>query len=119
MKSFERLEILRAAVSVVGVDGEIHEGEKALIEKLAGEIGVGLASRTAMLDRAQNDPEFHQQMLRVLKTEPEQTMAILLNAAMADGELAESEVKVLKHFATKLEFEEARLEALIDDAVKR
>ena len=36
MKSFEKLEILRAAVCVVGADGEVSEDESALIDKLAG-----------------------------------------------------------------------------------
>ena len=116
MKSFEKLEILRAAVSVVGIDGEIHEHEQSLIDKLAGEIGVGLASRTAMLERGKKDPEFFQQMFRVLKTQPDQTMLILLRAAMADGELSDPEMKVLKHFAEKLEVDDATFEDLVQKA---
>ena len=102
MKSFEKLEILRAAVCIAGVDGKVDDQELRLIEKLAKEIGVGRASREAMIDRAVNDPDFHKQMFRVLKTETDQTMLTMFHAAMVDGKLDESEIKVLKHFATKL-----------------
>ena len=80
MKSFENLEILRAAVCIVGADGEVDEKENAFFEKLAKKIGVGLASRTAMINRAKSDPDFHQQMFQVLKTEPGESITILFKA---------------------------------------
>lgn len=116
MKSFEKLEILRAAVCVVGADGEVEESELKLIEKLAGEIGVGRASREAMLNRGKSDPNFCEDMFRVLKTSPKETMITLFQAAMVDGELAESEIRVLGRFAEKLGVDEAQFARLVEQA---
>lgn len=116
MKSFEKLEILRAAVCVVGIDGEIHEAEAKVIDKLAGAIGVGLASREAMLARGKSDPNFCKEMFRVLKTAPKETMITMFQAAMADGELVDSEIQVLKHFAEKLGVEEPHFDKLVQQA---
>ncbi len=116
MKSFEKLEILRAAVCIVGVDGKIDDQELQLVEKLAKEIGVGRASREAMIDRAIDDPDFHKQMFRVLKTETDQTMLTMFHAAMVDGELEDSEIEVLKHFAAKLDVSDETFEKLVDKA---
>ncbi|MEE2643065.1 MAG: hypothetical protein VX768_20725 [Planctomycetota bacterium] len=116
MKSFEKLEILRAAVSVVAIDGEVSEQERALIDKLATEIGVGQASRQAMIARGTSDPEFCEEMFRVLKTDPGETMMTLFHAAMVDGVLDESEVKVLWHFAAKLGMQENTFSALVEKA---
>ncbi len=116
MKSFEKLEILRAAVCVVAVDGEVTAEENTLIEKLAKDIGVGLASRTAMLERGKNDPDFCQQMFNVLKTDPDETMLTLFHSAMADGKLQDSEIRVLQHFATKLDIDEGAFANLVEKA---
>lgn len=116
MKSFEKLEILRAAVCIVGVDGKIDDQELQLVEKLAKEIGVGRASREAMIDRAIDDPDFHKQMFRVLKTETDQTMLTMFHAAMVDGELEDSEIEVLKHFAAKLDVSDETFEKLVAKA---
>lgn len=116
MKSFEKLEILRAAVCIAGVDGEVDEQELKLIEKLSKEIGVGRASREAMIDRAIKDPDFHKQMFRVLKTETDQTMLTMFHAAMVDGKLDDSEIKVLKHFAEKLDVSDETFEKLVAKA---
>lgn len=116
MKSFEKLEILRAAVCIVGVDGKIDDQELQLVEKLAKEIGVGRASREAMIDRAIDDPDFHKQMFRVLKTETDQTMLTMFHAAMVDGELEDSEIEVLKHFAAKLDVSDETFEKLVGKA---
>lgn len=116
VKSFEKLEILRAAVCVVGIDGEVDSKELALIEKLAKEIGVGQASREAMIDRAKSDPDFCQQMLRVLRTDQNETMLTLFQAAMADGVLLDAEIEVLRHFAEKLQVDSATFENLVAKA---
>ena len=116
MKSFEKLELLRAAVCVVGADGEIEESESDLIDKLADAIGVGRASREAMLNRGKSDPNFCNEMFRVLKTDPKETMITLFQAAMVDGVLADSEIRVLKNFADKLGLEDAHFETLVQQA---
>lgn len=116
MKSFEKVEILRAAVCVVGADGKVTEAESKLIDKLAGEIGVGLASREAMLNRGKNDPDFCKEMFRVLKTDPKETMLILFQAAMVDRDLDETELRVLKVFAEKLGVSESVFSKLVENA---
>jgi uncharacterized tellurite resistance protein B-like protein len=116
VKSFEDLEILRAAVCIVGADGEVDEKENAFFEKLAKKIGVGLASRTAMINRAKSDPDFHQQMFQVLKTEPGESITILFKAAMADGQLDEKEILMLKSFSEKLGINEKSFLEVLNQA---
>lgn len=116
MKSFEKLEILRAVVCVAGSDGEVSDSERQLIDKLCDEIGVGQASREAMIDRAVSDSDFHEQMFRVLKTEPDQTMLTVFHVAMVDGKLEDRELFVLKNYALKLGLDESTFENLVKKA---
>jgi uncharacterized tellurite resistance protein B-like protein len=116
MDASTKVEILRAACCVGGADGKTTEEELKLLLKLAKEIGVGQASLTAMIERAETDPEFHRQQFGILKAEPTQTLAILFQIAMADGKVDESETGVLKNLADNLEvpgeiFEQVKLAA--------
>jgi tellurite resistance protein len=102
MTPMQRVDILRAACCVAGIDGDITEAENAVISKLAKEAGVGRASLEAMMDRGATDPNFHQDQFRVLKEDPQESMAALLEVAMADGQLSDSESEVLRALSRKL-----------------
>lgn len=121
MMPFEQVEVLRAACCVAGADGETSEEELRLLNRLADESGVGDASLKAMLERATTDCKFCDEQFKILKTDPEETMAILLEIAISDGALGEKEKDSLRQFAIRLAVPEdvftelvSRTVALID-----
>ena len=103
MDASTKVEILRAACCVAGADGKTTEEELKLLLTLAKEIGVGQASLTAMIERAETDPDFHRNQFGILKAEPTQTLAILFQIATSDGQVGESETDVLRNLANNLE----------------
>ena len=110
---FQEVEILRAAVCIAGVDGDISEKEAAIIQKLADHAGVGSASLKAMKDCALNDPNYYQQQLRFLRGDPDESMKVLLRVAVADGALHQNERVILEIFAKKLGLDDARYAELL------
>jgi len=102
MTPMQKVDVLRAACCVAGIDGQPKEAERAVIDKLAGECGVGRASLQAMIDRGATDPNFHEEQFRVLKADPQNSMAALLEVAMADGNISDNETTVLRALAGKL-----------------
>ena len=102
MSSMVQVEVLRAACCIAGADGNTTDAERELLNRLAKQTGVGLASLEAMVSRACEDPNFCNEQVRVLKAEPKDAMAILLEVAMADGVIDENETEILKVFAEKL-----------------
>jgi len=108
-----KVEILRAACCIAGVDGEVCDQEHPLLVRLAREAGVGAASLSAMIERAREDRSFFEKQFDVFKTDPDETMKILFRVAVADGVLTQAERVVLGHFAQKLGQPEERFEALL------
>ena len=62
-----KVELLRAACCMAGLDGTIGDAELAIIQKLATDAGVGAASLKAMMDRAKSDPSYYEQQFRFLR----------------------------------------------------
>jgi tellurite resistance protein len=118
MTPMQKVDVLRAACCVAGCDGEITDTERNLIQKLAGDVGVGKASVEAMIDRGLRDPEFHQEQFRVLKSDPKDSLAALLEVAMADGSIGDGETRVLKAISEKLEVAPEVFEQLMIDVSK-
>lgn len=102
MTPMAKVDILRAACCVAGIDGEVTDAERTVLNKLAEEVGVGSASLEAMIARGVSDPNFHQEQFRVLKVDPQTSMAALLEVAMADGAFREEEQRVLKALSLKI-----------------
>ena len=102
MTPMEKVEILRACCCVAGADGECTPEEVRLLQKLADQVGVGQASLTAMTQRSETDPDFYQQQFKILKTDPQQTMAVLMQTALANGRLIPAEQRVLRGLADNL-----------------
>ena len=113
MTPLEQVALLRAACCVAGIDREISAPEEAIIRRLASEAGVGKASLDAMMDRATSDQEFYKEQFRAFKSDPQQTMAGLLEVAMADGQINDEEVRVLGELASRLEIPAAVFQELI------
>lgn len=97
-----RVDLLRAACCVAGIDGNMGDPEFSVVNRLAQEVGVGQASLQAMIDRGVKDPNFHQEQFRVLKANPQQAMSVLLEVALADGTVSEGETNVLRSLSEKL-----------------
>ena len=103
MTPVEKVALLRAACCVAGVDKEISAEEEVVIRRLASDVGVGKASLQAMMDRATSDQEFYQEQFKAFKSEPQATMAGLLEVAIADGQVSDEEVAVLGELASRLD----------------
>ena len=103
MEAMRKVEILRAACCVAGIDGEADEKELAVLRELAEEVGVGQASLAAMIERAETDQAFFKEQFRVLKGDPKQTLELLLGIALADGRLGNRESQVLRLLALRLD----------------
>ncbi len=101
MTPMQRLDLLKAACCVAGVDGKGPPEEK-IVDRLAREIGVGDASLNAMMSRAERDPDFCKDQFRILKEEPAECMGLLLQVALADGVLSDEEILVLEKLSSQL-----------------
>lgn len=116
MTPTERVALLRAACCVAGIDQNISPPEQAVIQRLANDVGVGQASLNAMQERASTDPEFYREQFQVLKSEPQKSMAVLLEVALADGSISEEEVFVLSELSKRLTVPESVFAQLVEKA---
>lgn len=102
MTPMQKVEILRAACCVAGIDGNVDDNELTLIAKMAREVGVGKASLAAMVQRASTDPEFHKSQFQILNENPQQCLATVLRVALADGKVTDDESQVLRSLSENL-----------------
>ena len=109
----DELEILKAACCVAGLDGEISEREKQALKVLVGRAGVGLASFEAMMDVAIEDDDYFKKQLDLLMGDVDQTIKMLFQIAVADGQLGTNERIVLQYFADKLEMPPERFDQIL------
>lgn len=116
MSAMIKVEILRAACCIAGADGESTDAERELLNRLAKETGVGQASLDAMISRACSDQNFCNEQFRVLKADPKEAIVILLDVAMADGSIDESEAGILQVLSGKLGVPADVFEALLAKA---
>jgi tellurite resistance protein len=102
MTPMQRVDVLRAACCVACSDGEIATSELGVVQRLAKEVGVGKASLAAMIDRSTRDENFHKEQFKILKENPQQCLATVLEVAMADGVVTDVEMAVLQSLADNL-----------------
>ena len=117
MMPMEKVEILRACCCVTGAGGQTTEQERAMLEKMAKEVGVGKASLEAMIHRGESDPDFCQEQFRVLKSDPFQTMTVLVNAALTDGKLTDEETAILRRLSGNLGMTEEEFRDVLTKAL--
>ncbi len=108
-----KVEILRAACCIAGLDGGVCQDELNLLRRLAADIGVGQASLDAMINRAESDRDFYQELFRYLSSEPDETLKILFRIAIADRDLNTNESVVLHDFAKRLGVSDERYDELL------
>ena len=118
MSVMRHVEILRAACCIAGLDEQISDEERSMLERLADHAGVGGTSLNAMIDRAVSDPDFYQEQFEMIRTDPDATMKALFCVAVADHELTTNERVILHHFATKLGMPAQRFNQLLGAARK-
>jgi tellurite resistance protein len=118
METMRKVEVLRAACCVAGIDGEAEDKELAVLRELAEEVGVGQTSLNAMIERAETDQAFYQEQFRVLKGNPKETLEFLLRVALADGRLGNRESQVIRLLALRLDVDGAQFDRWFDQ-VKR
>jgi tellurite resistance protein len=116
MSVMHKVEILRAACCVAGIDGDTTDRERRLLKQLADQIGVGDASLQAMINRAERDSNFCNEQFVLLKTRPDKTMRILLQVALADRQLDDDECVVLQQFAERLGLAAERFQGVLAQA---
>lgn len=114
MEAMRKVEVLRAACCVAGIDGDADEEEVAVLRNLAEEVGVGRTSLAAMIERAETDQAFYREQFRVLKADPKETLQLLLNVALSDGRLGNRESQVLRLLAIKLGVEGEQFDRWFD-----
>ncbi len=114
----EQVEILRAACCIAGLD-KVNDVEHSVLQRIATHAGVGGASLDAMIHRAENDPNYRNELLSLATSDVDQTFKVLLSIAMADGKLSDQEQDLLFNFAEKLNISRARFDELMLVARKR
>ncbi len=114
-----KVEVLRAACCIAGLDGRITSDERRMLEQLAEQVGVGQVSLNAMIERATGDPRFYQELFDDLRTTAENTMRVLFTVACADRELSDTELQTLYHFAALLGMDDKRFNQYIAAARKK
>lgn len=117
--SMTAVEILRAACCVAGLDREIDERELKILRDLAEHAGVGQMSLNAMIDRAKSDPDFYREQFRLIRTDAENTMRIVVSVAIADHVLTQEERIILAHFAERLGMTPERFNQYLAAAEKK
>ncbi len=118
MTPMQRVEVLKAACCVAGIDGSISDTERELINKIARAVGVGRASLEAMIERATKDPNFHKTQFQILNDNPKQCLTAVLEVALADGSVSEAETGVLRNLSDNLKIPATVFEELMENVAK-
>lgn len=114
-----RVEILRAACCVAGLDEHISDEEATMLQQIADYAGVGKASLDAMMDCAKTDPNYYDKQFRLVTADAETTMRVLFSVACADHDLTTDERIVLHHFAQVLGMDDARFNKILAAAQRK
>lgn len=102
MKDIDQLELLKAALAVAVADGELRRSEKGVLQGLAVRVGVGQASLKAMIEAAEQDPAFADNILIRSKKDARAALELLVAQARIDGEISEEERDVIVRIAARL-----------------
>ncbi|USN99757.1 MAG: hypothetical protein H6810_03600 [Phycisphaeraceae bacterium] len=98
----EEVELVRAACCVAGVDGEVTERERAVLQRLAERAGIGAASLKAMMDLAKTDEHFRDDQLEMVHADPAKSFETLYRVARIEREVPREECDLLIRFGHKL-----------------
>jgi tellurite resistance protein len=110
----EDIELLKAALAVAAADRQLRRSEMGVVEGLAKRIGLGQVSYEAMVEAAQTDDSFADNILIQSKPKARQALELLVGLARIDGIICDEERELIVRIATSLgitgdEFEQAYL----------
>ena len=114
-----KIELLRAACCVAGVDGRAGKIEKMMLAKLAADAGIEATLLAKTLRRAETEEDFYATQFRKVTTDPEATLEFLFQFALTDRVLTIRESNVLYRLAMRLGVSEERFEALRKAALRQ
>lgn len=108
------VDLLKAAVCVAGLDGEITEQETEVLIHLAHRAGVHDDDLTDLMARARIDGELLDQQLIVVREDPEVTIGVLCHIAVVDGQVSYEEREVIHQFGVLLGVSRERMAEIFE-----
>lgn len=116
--SMSKTEVLRAACCIAGLDGKVCERERVMLERLANHAGAGQASLNAMIQHAESDPDFYEELFHSLADNAEWSIRVLLCLAAADEDVSLEQRVVMGIFAQRLGMDEEHYDKLVSEVQK-
>ena len=92
---------MKAALAVAVADGQLQRSEMGVVEGLAKRIGLGQVSFDAMVEAAQTDESFADNIF-IPKDKARSTLELLVGLARIDGIISDEERSVIVRIATSL-----------------
>ena len=111
--SMSKVDVLRAACCIAGIDEHIDDHELRMLRKLAEHVGVGNASLDAMMHRARTETDYYEDQFNLMCDDVDHALKVLFSVAVVDGELGDAERIMLQHFAALLGMTDARFDQLV------
>jgi len=108
--------VLRAAVCVAAMDGEIARNERKCLDVLAKRIGVGECSLNRLIERTSTRIEDVRNQIEDLKHDADNVIKTMLYVASVDGHVCENERMVIRQMAETLGMNETRFEKILTAA---
>ena len=99
MKDIDRLDLIKAAIAVAVADGKITRSEKGVLQGLAARAGISRASFDAMLEAAQRDVWFADNVHIRSEKDARKALELLVAQASIDGEISQEEREVISRIA--------------------
>ena len=98
----EDTELLKATIAVALADGQLLRSELGVIKALAQRAGVGETSLKAMIEAAEQDESFADDIMISSREKAQLAVKLLVAEARIDREISEEERRVITRIATSL-----------------
>ena len=119
MNQMEQLELLRAAIAVAVADGDLRRSEKGVLRGLADRIGVGGATFDAMVEAAEQDPNFIDGLMLKSSESAGRSIELLVAQARIDGEISQHEREVIARIAADMKISDDEFQRAYEAGIKR
>ncbi|MHC4415588.1 MAG: hypothetical protein ACYS0G_09920 [Planctomycetota bacterium] len=113
----EDTELLKAVVAVAVADGVVRRSEMGVVKGLAGRVGVGETSLAAMIEAAEQDESFADDIIIRSKGKARSAIKLLVGQARIDGEISREEREVIVRVAASLGITHAELGELFEAGI--
>jgi uncharacterized tellurite resistance protein B-like protein len=105
----EDTELLKAVIAVAVADGRLRRSEMGVVKGLARRVGVGDTSLAAMIEAAEHDESFADDIIIRSREKAQAAIRLLVGEARIDGEISNEEREVIVRVATTLGITHAEL----------